>query len=103
MLILAASGCNIEEDIDYGGNDMTYCEVKSVQKCANFARQSADKGTMGTLGWVFYPDNGHCRPQQTLVGNSRSGAVSGTVECGGKFNVSYVLEEGLNANLDVFF
>ena len=86
MQILAASGCTIEENMDYTGNDMTFSVVESIQHCANFAQQDKDKGTMGTLGWVFYPDTGHCRPQRTLVGNSDSQAVSGTVECGkGKF------------------
>ena len=89
MQILAASGCIIEEDVNYYGNDMTFTVVQSIQECANFARRDVDKGTMGTLGWVFYPDNGHCRPQQTLVGNSNSRAVSGTLDCGkGKFKVS---------------
>ena len=67
MQILAASGCTIEENMDYTGNDMTFSVVESIQHCANFAQQDKDKGTMGTLGWVFYPDNGHCRPQKTLV------------------------------------
>ena len=88
MQILAASGCIMEEDVNYYGNDMTFTVVQSIQECADFARRDVDKGAMGTLGWVFYPDNGHCRPQQTLVGNSNSRAVSGTIECGkGKFNV----------------
>ena len=89
MQILAASGCIIEEDVNYYGNDMTFTVVQSIQECANFARRDVDKGTTGTLGWGFYPDNGHCRPQQTLVGNSNSRAVSGTLDCGkGKFKVS---------------
>ena len=95
MQILAASGCTIEDNMDYTGNDMTFSVVESIQHCANFAQQDKDKGTMGTLGWVFYPDNGHCRPQKTLVGNSNSRAVSGTLDCGkGKLKVFYVFGEG---------
>ena len=95
MQILAASGCIIEDNISYGGNDLTFSVVESIQECANFASQDEAKGTMGTLGWVFYPDSGHCRPQKTLVGNSNSRAVSGTLDCGkGKLKVFYVFGEG---------
>ena len=86
MQILASSGCTIEENIGYAGNDMTFIEVETLQDCADFALQDEEKGTMATLGWVFFPDNGQCRPQKTLVGNSNSQAVSGTLDCGkGKF------------------
>ena len=69
--------------------------VGSIQECANFASQDEAKGTMGTLGWVFYPDSGHCRPQKTLVGNSNSQAVSGTLDCGkGKFKIFFIFGEG---------
>ena len=59
MQILAASGCIIEDNISYAGNDLTFSVVESIQECANFASQDEAKGTMGTLGWVFYPDSGN--------------------------------------------
>ena len=71
---------------------MFFSVVPSIQDCATFARRDVEKGTMGTVGWVFYPDTGHCRPQRTLVVSSNPEAVSGTVECGkGKF----IFGEGL--------
>ena len=98
MQILAASGCIIEDNISYGGNDLTYSVVESIQECANFASQDEAKGTMGTLGWVFYPDSGNCRPQKTVVGNSNSQAVSGTLDCGkGKFKIFFIFGEGKNS------
>ena len=99
------SGCIIEEDIDYSGNDIKpdgYRKImESQQACADFC-----KTILGGKFWSWSLGDKLCYVKSSSSGRkSVSGKVSGNRECGSgkKYSVKYVLMfEGSNELYELY-
>ena len=72
------SGCIIEEDISYDGNDIIDKVMESQQDCADFS-----KTIMGGNFWTWNSGDKRCWVKTTSAGwRSKGGRVSGNRACG---------------------
>ena len=72
------SGCIIEEDISYDGNDIIDKVMESQQDCADFS-----KTILGGNFWTWNLGDKRCWVKTTSAGwRTRGGRVSGNRVCG---------------------
>ena len=72
------SGCTIEEETDYGGNDIIDKVMESYQACADFCKTIA-----GAPFWTWNMGSKRCYVKSSSSGRrSHIEAVSGNRACG---------------------